>query len=157
MEQRRTDEAFLDALGARRIPDPTTAGDFCRRFGYEEIQRVMKVINRSRQMVWRQQPESFFDRATVDVDGAMVETGGEKKSGIGMNYEKKWGYHPLVVSLAETREVLYLANRSGNRPSHEDAAFYLDLAIGECRKAGFRSIRLRGERDHFGCHRSRKA
>ena len=32
LELRRNDEVFLDALGARRIPDPTTAGDFCRRF-----------------------------------------------------------------------------------------------------------------------------
>ena len=28
----RNDEVYLDALGAQRIPDPTTAGDFCRRF-----------------------------------------------------------------------------------------------------------------------------
>ena len=33
IELRRNDEVFLDALGATRIPDPTTAGDFCRRFG----------------------------------------------------------------------------------------------------------------------------
>jgi hypothetical protein len=32
LELRRQDEVFLDALGARRISDPTTAGDFCRRF-----------------------------------------------------------------------------------------------------------------------------
>jgi hypothetical protein len=32
LELLRNDEGFLDALGARRIPDPTTAGDFCRRF-----------------------------------------------------------------------------------------------------------------------------
>ena len=32
LELRRNDEVYLDALGARRIPDPTTAGDFCRRF-----------------------------------------------------------------------------------------------------------------------------
>ena len=32
LELRRTDEAFLNAVGAERIPDPTTAGDFCRRF-----------------------------------------------------------------------------------------------------------------------------
>ena len=32
IELRRNDEVFLDALGAQRIPDPTTAGDFCRRF-----------------------------------------------------------------------------------------------------------------------------
>ena len=32
LELRRQDEAYLDALGAVRVPDPTTAGDFCRRF-----------------------------------------------------------------------------------------------------------------------------
>ena len=42
----------------------------------------------------------------------MVETGAEKKQGIGINYKGQWGYHPLVVTLAETQEVLYLANRS---------------------------------------------
>ena len=26
---RRNDAAFLDMMGARAIPDPTTAGDFC--------------------------------------------------------------------------------------------------------------------------------
>src|SRR4051812_24542825 len=32
IELRRNDLVFLDALGADRIPDPTTAGAFCRRF-----------------------------------------------------------------------------------------------------------------------------
>ena len=32
LELLRNDEAYLDALGTQRIPDPTTAGDFCRRF-----------------------------------------------------------------------------------------------------------------------------
>jgi hypothetical protein len=32
LEDRRCDEAYLNAMGAERIPDPTTAGDFCRRF-----------------------------------------------------------------------------------------------------------------------------
>jgi hypothetical protein len=31
IEHRRQAEAYLNALGADRIPDPTTAGDFCRR------------------------------------------------------------------------------------------------------------------------------
>ena len=32
LELLRQDEAYLNAIGADRIPDPTTAGDFCRRF-----------------------------------------------------------------------------------------------------------------------------
>ncbi len=31
IEIRRNDAAFLDALGARAVPDPTTAGDYSRR------------------------------------------------------------------------------------------------------------------------------
>ena len=46
-----------------------------------------------------------------------------------------------------TAEPLFLANRSGNRPSHEDAHLYLDKAIAVCRRGGFRKITLRGDTD----------
>jgi hypothetical protein len=147
LEHRRNDEAYLDTLGAERIPDPTTAGDFCRRFDSLKLIEVMQGINRVRQEVWKQQSDDFFDQATIEADGTMVETTGEKKQGIGINHKGLWGYHPLVVTLAQTQEVLYLHNRSGNRPSHEHSAFYFDLAIAQCRKAGFRKILLRGDTD----------
>lgn len=147
LELRRNDQAFLDAVGAPRIPDPTTAGDFCRRFEPVDVLFLQQAINRARRKVWQQQDEAFFAQATIEADGTMVQTRGEKKQGIGINYQGQWGYHPLVVTLAETREVLYLANRPGNRPSHEGAAFYFDLAIDECRRAGFRKIVLRGDTD----------
>lgn len=151
LEYRRNDEAYLDALGAVRIPDPTTAGDFCRRFSERDLLMVMQGINRARQKVWKQQDDSFFDCATLEADGSMVETFGEKKEGIGINYKGQWGYHPLVITLAETQEPLYLFNRSGNRPSHEHAAFFFDAAIDECRQAGFRKIVLRGDTDFSSC------
>ena len=147
LELRRTDEAFLNAVGAERIPDPTTAGDFCRRFDQVAVMRLMQAFNQVRQRVWKQQPDEFFDVATIEADGTMVETAGEKKQGIGMNYKKQWGYHPLLVSLANTGEPLYVVNRSGNRPSHEYAPFFIDLAIEQCRTAGFRKIVVRGDTD----------
>src|SRR5437879_9997516 len=53
LELLRNDEAYLDALGAGRVPDPTTAGDFCRRFGSaEQVIGLMDTINRVRQSVW---------------------------------------------------------------------------------------------------------
>lgn len=145
LEQRRNDEVYLDALAASRIPDPTTAGDFCRRFDGLKTLLLMQGIQRARRRVWRGQPREFFRQATIEADGTLVETRGERKEGIGMNYKGQWGYCPLVVSLAETQEVLYLVNRGGNRPSHEHAAFYLDLAVDECRRAGFERITLRGD------------
>jgi hypothetical protein len=147
LEIRRNDEAYLNALGAQRIPDPTTAGDFCRRFNAESLLMLMQAINQVRRRVWQQQPEEFFKCAIIESDGTMVETDGERKEGIGMNYKKQWGYHPLVTTLANTREPLYIANRGGNRPSHEHSAFYFDLSIDQCRTAGFKTILLRGDTD----------
>ncbi|WP_345327259.1 IS1380 family transposase [Novipirellula rosea] len=147
LEDRRSDEAYLNAVGAERIPDPTTAGDFCRRFSDTDILHLMNAFNRARQRVWKQQPEEFFDLAIIEADGTQVETSAEKKQGIGINYKGQWGYHPLVVTLANTREPLFIANRSGNRPSHEHSAFYFDLAIKRCRDAGFRKVVLRGDTD----------
>jgi hypothetical protein len=147
IELRRNDEVFLDALGAARIPDPTTAGDFCRRFGEDSVRELQTAINEARLQVWARQPRKFFERATIDMDGSLVPTCGECKQGMDIAYNGVWGYHPLVVSLAETNEVLSIINRSGNRPSHEGAAREADAAIALCRAAGFLAIRLRGDTD----------
>jgi hypothetical protein len=145
IEVRRNDEVFLDALGAERIPDPTTAGDFCRRFTQGDVLRLMDTFNEARLRVWKPQPEAFFDEAFLDADGTVAPSDGWCKRGVDIAYNGVWGYHPLVVSLANTGEPLYLVNRSGNRPSHEHADVYLDKAIALCRRGGFRRITLRGD------------
>jgi len=148
LERLRTDEAYLDALGAQRIPDPTTAGDFCRRFENEpQILTLMETINQTRLNVWKQQEPGFFEQAILDADGTIAPTYGECKAGMNISYDGQWGYHPLLISLANTKEPLYLVNRSGNRPSHERADEYLDKAVALCRRAGFKSILLRGDTD----------
>jgi hypothetical protein len=147
LELRRNDVVYLDALGATRIPDPTTAGDFCRRFTPTYVQTLMDTINRSRLRVWALQPDEFRAEAIIDADGTFVPTDAECKQGVDIGYNGVWGYHPLLISLANTAEPLYLVNRSGNRPSHEQADVYLDKAIGLCRRAGFRKITLRGDTD----------
>lgn len=123
-------------LGARRIPDPTTAGDFCRRFDVDRIDVLQEIFNDTRAQVWRQQPEDFFREAILDADGTMVETTGQCKEGMDVNYKNQRGCHPLVLSLANTGEPLSVVNRPGGRPSHEQAPATFDTAIGLCRRAG---------------------
>jgi len=147
LELRRNDEVYLNALGAKRIPDPTTAGDFCRRFQEDDVLSLMEAFNTTRLRVWKQQPDSFFQEAVLDADGTIIGTDASCKEGVDLAYNGVWGYHPLLISLANTSEPLFLVNRSGNRPSHESAAIYLDRAIELCRKAGFRSLLLRGDTD----------
>jgi hypothetical protein len=147
LELRRQDEVYLDALGARRIPDPTTAGDFCRRFQAKDVHALIDIANEVRQRVWARQPASFFAEARIDMDGVLVGTDGECKAGMDLAYDGTWGYHPLVVSLANTGEVLSILNRSGNRPSHEGAAAEVDRAVRVCLAGGFRCVLLRGDTD----------
>jgi hypothetical protein len=87
LELRRHDEAYLDALGAERVPDPTTAGDFCRRFDASDIQSLMNAVNDVRLNVWREQPASFFDEAIIDADGTMIPTTGACKEGMDISYQ----------------------------------------------------------------------
>ena len=156
LEQRRQDEAYLNLLGAARIPDPTTAGDFCRRFSEHDLEQLHAAFDAVRKKVWARQPAEFFAEARLDADGTLVGTSGECKAGMDISYKGLWGYHPLLVSLANTGEVLRLINRPGNRPSHEGAAEQLDQCLALCRDAGFQRIRLRGDADfsqlrHLDC------
>jgi len=147
LERLRHDEAYVRGLGARRIPDPTTAGDFCRRLDPRDVLSLMESFNTVRNNVWARQPKDFFQEAILDADGSMVPTHGECKEGMDISYKGEWGYHPLIVSLANTGEPLYLSNRPGNRPSQEGAAEYLDRSIALVRSAGFRRVLLRGDTD----------
>ena len=88
---RRNDEVYLDALGARRIPDPTTAGDFCRRFAEADVERLMDAFNEARLRVWKQQPADFFDEAIIDADGTLVATDGRCKQGVDIAYNGHLG------------------------------------------------------------------
>jgi hypothetical protein len=147
LERRRHSVSYLEAVGAEKIPAPSTAGDFVRRFEATDVIDLMEAVNESRRKVWAQQPAKFFERAEIDVDGTMAATQGECKEGRDVHYDGRWGYAPLIVTLANTGEVLYAVNRSGNRPSHEGAVQWLDRSIQRVKEAGFRAVRLRGDTD----------
>jgi hypothetical protein len=146
IELRRNDEAFLDGLGAERIPDPTTSGDFTRRFGRDDILELMEAINSTRQRVWKAQGGGFLEEAFIDTDGTIAPTLGECKGGMALSYKGVWGYAPLTVSLANSNEVLYLVNRPGNAVSHEGCVEWMDRAIAVVRPFAGR-ITLRGDTD----------
>ncbi len=146
LERLRRDSSYLQALGARSLPAPTTAGDFCRRFTAEDIETLTGLINDARVQVWQRRGAALLGQtARIDVDSTIVGTTGECRQGMDMSYKGIWGYHPLLVSLANTNEPLFLVNRSGNRPSNEGAPELLDKAVELCRTAGFERILMRGD------------
>ncbi|MCK6557354.1 IS1380 family transposase [Candidatus Binatia bacterium] len=147
LERLRGNEAYLDTLGCERVPDPTTAGDFLRRFGEHQVMELMAATNAARVKVWKKLSKKDRALALIDVDGTIAPTTGECKEGMDISYKGIWGYAPLVITLANTEEVLFIKNRSGNAPSHSGAVAYMDEAVALVRAGGFRRVRLRGDTD----------
>lgn len=150
IERLRQCESYLNGLGTERIPDPTTAGDFLRRFADGgSILSLQEVINGTRKKVWEEHgkhDKSFLDEGIIDVDGTIAETSGECKGGMDISYKGTWGYAPLIISLAHTSEELYLVNRSGNQTSADGAAGWMDRAI-DLVGGVFKKVWLRGDTD----------
>ena len=115
-------EAVRRMLGAGRIPDPTTAGDFLRRFTtLGSLALFQRAIDRGRVKVWKKLPREKRKRATIDLDSRIREVYGECKQGADFSYDGRWSYHPLIARLAETGEWLRVVNRPGNAVSQQGA------------------------------------
>ena len=146
IELRRNEEAFLDGLGAQRIPDPTTSGDFTRRFEQEDILNLMEITNTVRQRVWNQQPKGFLREANAFVGkshSAFAPPESQRNRAVGVDkglMRRWWSRSP------NTNEVLYLVNRPGNVVSHEGCAPWIDRAI-KLVAPHAREITLRGDSD----------
>jgi hypothetical protein len=106
----------------------------------------MDIINTVRQRVWQQRGRELLQDALIDIDGTLAGTYGKCKAGMDISYKGIWGYHPLIISLANTKEVLYLVNRPGNVPSHCGAAEWIDKSI-ELVRPHAQTITLRGDTD----------
>lgn len=149
IEARRGDRVFLDGIGAPSLPDPTTAGDFARRFSPDDVMALQEAANRARLRVWAAQPPAFFaQRAVIDADASIVPTDGQTKEGMSIAYNGVWGYSALMVNLANTKEPLYFKLFGANRPSHEGSADLFDRSIALVREAGFTEVLLRGDTDY---------
>ena len=99
-------EAVRRLVGACRIPDPTTAGDFLRRFKTaQDVEGLSGIIDEVQEAVWsklsrkvrRQRKKREF--ALVDLDGHIKPLYGVQKEGADFSYDRRWSYQPLVVSL----------------------------------------------------------
>jgi hypothetical protein len=141
----QTSEPVRRMLGAERIPDPTTAGDFLRRFDAEALQTLDQVIDRAQEKVWqRRYGKRKAERAIVDLDSCVRPVYGDQKEGTDFTYKGSFGYHPLVISLAGTLECLRLVNRSGNTASADGSESHL-LELFPMLGRRFKQVIVRGD------------
>ena len=69
IDRLRDDTDYSRTLDAQRIPDPTTAGDFLRRFTATDIEKLQETLNQARKKVWSRKATRFRQKAILDADG----------------------------------------------------------------------------------------
>lgn len=141
----QSDEAVRRMLGTKQVPDPTTAGDFLRRFDRESLDALSSVIDDAHERVWtKRYGRKKRAEALLDIDSHIHPIYGNQKEAADFNYKGSYGYHPLVISLGGSGEVLRILNRPGNVSSADGAGALLD-EVFPLLKRNFKNIILRGD------------
>ncbi len=145
MANLQNSECALRMLGACRFPDPTTGGDFLRRFAESDLDALDAAIDEVQDRVWRQRfGQRKQPQAVIDIDSHIKEVYGKQKQGADFSHKGSWSYHPLAITFAKTQEVLRLVNRSGNAHSARGAVKQIQEVLDWLGKR-FKQIILRGD------------
>ncbi len=152
-------EAACRMFGACRFPDPTTSGDFLRRFDEElnpgSLAGLRRAIDRIQVAVWKsaagdrkrskrskKNKESYTCRKVeskepeldaIDLDAHIKNVYGVQKEGADFSYKGGWSFKPLLISKAGTGECLAIRNRPGNVKDPTGAAEALDEVLSNVR------------------------
>jgi hypothetical protein len=146
-------EAVRRMVGACRIPDPTTAGDFLRRFKTaQDVAQLSGVVDEIQEAVWSKLPARIRRRrkkhelALVDLDGHIKPLYGAQKEGADFSYDGRWSYQPLVISLGGSGECLKVVNQPGSARPSDGAAKAIKEVLPQVRRH-FQNAIVRGDSD----------
>ncbi len=146
-------EAIRRLVGACRIPDPSTAGDFLRRFKSAQAVRQLSVVgDEVQEAVWSKlrapvrRHRKKHEMALVDLDGHIKPLYGVQKEGADFSYDGRWSYQPLVVTLGGSGECLKVVNQPGSARSSDAAAEALREVLPRV-KRHFKNAIVRGDTD----------
>jgi hypothetical protein len=123
LEALREDVAIQRAIGRKEIPDPTTAGDFCRRFTLGHILQMNRAFGEIERGVYSRRREKTG--WTIDVDAKVHEVYGAQKEGAARSYNGIYSLQPMYGFVEETEEMLHSELRSGNTHPGDKAVAFL--------------------------------
>lgn len=124
------------------MPAPSTLGTFLRAFTFGHVRQLDAVLDRALQRAWAAGAGPGAGRLVVDIDSFVGEVHGYEKQGAAYGYTKKYGYHPLLATRADTREALHIRLRKGSANTQRGIERFLDELIARVDRAGASGAKL---------------
>ncbi len=115
---------------------PSTVGTFLRAFTFGHVRQLEAVVGRVLERAWSWGAGPGGAPLVIDVDSTICPVDGKAKQGAGFGYTKVLGYHPILVSRADSGEVLHARMRKGQANTQRGARRFLDELIARVRRAG---------------------
>ena len=138
------DEMYRKMLGVERVSDPSTMGDFLRRFTRTDLNALKSAMWQMRREAWKSLKPKQRRWASLDLDSKICAVYGEQKEGADFGYQGSYGYHPEMLSLAETGEWLDVVNRPCNAVSGDKAVYLLRRNLSQVQER-FKHVCVRGD------------
>ena len=117
-----------------RVMAPSTLGTFLRSFTFGHIRQLDAVIAETFRRAWSLGIGPDGGAMTIDLDSTICEVHGKAKQGAAYGYTRRFGYHPILATRAETGEVLHARLRKGS--SQRGHKRFVEELIARVRRAG---------------------
>jgi hypothetical protein len=118
------------------IPAPSTLGTFLRAFTFGHVRQLDALLGEGLVRAWRSGAGPGDGRLVIDVDSFIGEVCGRLKQGAAYGYTKLLGYHPILATRADTREVLHIRLRKGSANTQKGMLRFTEELIARVSRAG---------------------
>jgi hypothetical protein len=124
------------------IPAPSTLGTFLRAFTFGHVRQLDKLLGVALERAWKAGAGPGEGRLVIDVDSFVSEVCGRLKQGAAYGYTRLLGYHPLLATRADTREMLHIRLRKGSANTQKGIERFTDELIARVTRAGATGVKL---------------
>jgi len=124
------------------VPAPSTLGTFLRAFTFGHVRQLDALLGRALERAWQAGAGPGAGRLVIDVDSFVGEVCGRLKQGAAYGYTRLLGYHPILATRADTREVLHIRLRTGSANSQKGMLRFTEELIARVARAGADGVKL---------------
>jgi hypothetical protein len=124
------------------LPAPSTLGTFLRAFTFGHVRQLDALLGKALERAWQAGAGPGEGRLVIDVDSFVGEVCGRLKQGAAHGYTHLLGYHPILATRADTREVLHIRLRKGSANTQKGMLRFTDELIARVARAGATGVKL---------------